>query len=338
MKCLWNLVDIKNNMGGKIMKTVLNIVCLAALAAIFSGSAYGEDTYTDRMVTKFSNPNQPGILTVVSGSGNITITGYDGKEVIIETKSTVKDVLNKREDEKAKGMKRISGSGLTVTAVQEDNAIVITRSLKNETDLVIQVPFNTSLQLGAGKTVGYGGDPFNYLNFFINRIQESVQPSAPTAPGTTGTFKVQGAFFNGDITVNGITGEIEANTLEGDITLNNISGGVSVHSVNGEILVTLKAVDKDKPTAFSTIDGDIDVTFPALAQATVTAKNVEGEIYTDFDMEIVTKTQVNTQKPGNSRIFTIGMFGNMVTGKINGGGPDIQMTTVNGNIYIRKGK
>ncbi|MCE5251127.1 DUF4097 domain-containing protein [bacterium] len=319
------------------MKARICILNLLWITILFYFPVYGDQQFSDRTVVKFGDPARPGVLKIVSGSGDISITGYEGKDVIIEAKSTVKDVLNKPEDEKAKGMKRLTGSGLTVTNVQEDNAIVINRSLKNETDLVIQVPFNTSLQLGGGKNEGIS---INFYGALMKNIQASVEASVPAAPGTgtIGSFSSLGAFFNGDITANGITGEIEANTLEGDITLNNISGGIAAHSVDGEIQVTLKAVDKDKPMAFSTVDGDIDITFPALAKATVTAKNVDGEIYTDFDMEMVTKTQVNTEKPGSYGIFNIGMFGNTVTGKINGGGPDIQMTTVNGNIYIRKGK
>ena len=91
--------------------------------------------------------------------------------------------------------------------------------------------------------------------------------------------------------------------------------------------------------AFSTIEGDIDVTFPSDIHATVTAKNVDGDVYTDFEMDMAMGPEVIKEHKNTG--FTdslVGMFGNTVTGKINGGGADIQMSTVDGDIYIRKGK
>ena len=90
--------------------------------------------------------------------------------------------------------------------------------------------------------------------------------------------------------------------------------------------------------AFSTIDGDIDVTFPANTKATISAKNVDGDIYTDFDMDLTLVKEVNVDRKRGWENGMTGMFGNTITGKINGGGADILVSTVDGNIYIRKGK
>jgi DUF4097 and DUF4098 domain-containing protein YvlB len=90
--------------------------------------------------------------------------------------------------------------------------------------------------------------------------------------------------------------------------------------------------------AFSTIDGDIDITFPERIKADITAKNVDGSIYTDFDMEVIPGSVQKIEKVKTVPESLFGMMGNTVRGKINGGGMDIQIKTVDGSIYIRKAK
>ncbi len=313
------------------MRTILQNVCMAVLIVIFTIPVLAENTYSDRKEVQFPNPSKPGMLKVISGEGNITVEGYSGKEVIIETKSTVENVLNPPESEKAKGMKRISGSGLSVTVEKEHNAVVITRSMKNKTDLLIKVPYTTSLQFGGGDTVGLNQDMdiSNGRNINVGAIVNTVLAS----------LNIPGGLMGGNITVSNVSGEIEVSILDGNIKLNNVSGGVIANSLDGELLVTFKEVDGDKPMAFSTIEGDIDVTFPSDIQATVTAKNVDGEVYTDFEIDMTMGHEVI--KDHKNTGFTdslVGMFGNTVTGKINGGGAEILMTTVDGDIYVRKGK
>ena len=314
---------------------------------LFSTSVTADATYSDHETLEFPKPSKPGLLRIVSGAGDITVEGYDGQEVIIETKSSVENVLNPPEDEKAKGMKRISGSGLSISSDKDGNAIVIRRSMRNETDLFIKVPFNTSLQ--------FGGDtprrvvrmppapptppdvPFDPTgpDFNINRILDGIDR---ILENVFYSLNLTGGMLSGNISISNISGDIEVNTREGNISLNNVSGEVVAHSVDGELLVTFKEVTKEEPMAFSTIDGDIDVTFPSNIKATISAKNVDGEIYTDFDIDITHLKDFDVRRNRRWGNGLTGMFGNTVTGKINGGGSRILISTVDGNIYIRKGK
>ena len=61
-----------------------------------------------------------------------------------------------------------------------------------------------------------------------------------------------------------------------------------------------------------------------------------GGIYTDFDMDVMKRPEVYKEKT-NEYLGYMNQL-NYITGKINGGGTEIQMTTIDGNIYIRKGK
>ena len=312
------------------MKRLGQKIWITLLVLFFTTSVSYAESYTERKVMKFNNPSKPGILKIVSGEGNISIEGYDGNEVIIETKSTMENVLNP--PDKAKGMKRISGSGMTIYAEEENNTIVITRSMQSEVDLVIQVPYNTSIRCGGEKTgesVKNAGQSVTENGINIGMMVNSILAS----------LNIPGGVFGGNITIGNITGDIEISTLEGNITLTNISGGVVANAIDGEMLITFKKITGDKPMAFSTIDGDIDVTLPSDIRATVTAKNVEGNTYTDFQMALTSGVNViKDQKSSGFPNNLIGNFGNSVTGKINGGGTEILITTVDGDIFIRKGK
>ncbi|MBN1832827.1 MAG: DUF4097 family beta strand repeat protein [Deltaproteobacteria bacterium] len=327
------------------MKTFIRQMTFTLFLGIFSLSVGADTTYSNREEVDFPKPSKPGLLRIISGEGDIIVEGYDGQGVIIEANSSIKNAQNPPEDEKAKGMKRISGFGLSISSSEEENAVVITRSMRDTSDLFIRVPFSTSLQFGGGAArpaarVAPPVPPDGQLDpmapdSYIDMVFENIGGILENVISSFGPF---GGMSGGDITISNVSGEIEVNTREGDITLNHISGEVVAHSIDGDLLIVFKKLTKKEPMAFSTIDGDIDVTFPADTQATISAKNVDGEIYTDFDMDIIHVKEIDADRNRGWRNGLTGMFGNTVTGKINGGGADILISTVDGNIYIRKGK
>ncbi|MBE0711406.1 MAG: hypothetical protein IH583_03405, partial [Candidatus Aminicenantes bacterium] len=118
----------------------------------------------------------------------------------------------------------------------------------------------------------------------------------------------------------------------------NVSGNTLVHTVNGNIEVTLARVAADKPLSFSTMHGDIDVTLPAGVKANLKMKSEQGEIYSDFDINM-TRTPAKSEaaektEQGKFRIT----FDKSLYGIVNGGGQEIGFNTFSGDIYIRKKK
>jgi len=83
---------------------------------------------------------------------------------------------------------------------------------------------------------------------------------------------------DGNILVENVEGEIEANNLNGSVTLTNVSGVVVAHSLNGAVVTQMEKVTPDKPMSFSTLNGDIDVTLPAVIKATVKIETQQGSI------------------------------------------------------------
>ena len=142
---------------------------------------------------------------------------------------------------------------------------------------------------------------------------------------------------DGDIKVDQVQGEIEVEDINGSVTLTNISGSAVVHALNGEIVVTFAEVTPGKPMSFSSMNGKMDVTFPPSLKANLVMKTDNGEIFSDFDVQV----QPNATKPiiedtrGKGGKYKIKLE-KAVYGTINGGGPEIQFKGFNGDIYIRK--
>src|SRR5438128_22882 len=95
-----------------------------------------------------------------------------------------------------------------------------------------------------------------------------------------------GCLNDGDIVAEKVEGEIEANNLNGGVTLTNVAGVVVAHSLNGEVNVHLERITPAKPMSFSTLNGDIDVTLPSDAKATVKMETQNGGIYSDFEIQL----------------------------------------------------
>ncbi len=144
---------------------------------------------------------------------------------------------------------------------------------------------------------------------------------------------------DGDIIVEQVQGEIEVQDINGGVTLTQVSGSVIAHALNGNVKVTLAAVAPDKPMSFSSLNGDIDVTFPPGLKANVVMKTDNGEVFSDFDVQMNPSAAkpVTEDAKGKGGKYHLRLDRNMY-GTINGGGPEIQFKTMNGNIYIRKSK
>ncbi len=204
----------------------------------------------------------------------------------------------KAQEEKAKkiaGMKQLSGSSSGLEVEEEDNVVTVnTESWKAATDLVIQVPVASSLEVRSS--------------------------------------------MDGAVVIEGVSGEIDINNINGPVTLTSVSGNTLVHTVNGDITVVLARVAADKPLSFSTMNGDIDVTLPADVKANLKMKSEQGEIYSDFDINMTRQPArseaAEKTEQGKYRIS----FDKSLYGLVNGGGQEFSFNTFSGDIYIRKKK
>lgn len=140
-----------------------------------------------------------------------------------------------------------------------------------------------------------------------------------------------------ELRIEGIEGEINAETVNGSIVITDAGGPVVAHSLNGRLTANLKQVPAGRPMSFSTLNGRIDVTLPATAKADLKITNQRGETYSDFDLEVKTSVDRRESNRQDGPKYRLNLERSII-GQINGGGPEISMRSMNGSIYIRKAK
>ena len=142
---------------------------------------------------------------------------------------------------------------------------------------------------------------------------------------------------DGDISVSNVDGELDVNDVNGSVTLTGVSGTVVAHALNGKVLVTFNRVNPSKPMAFSSLNGDIDVTFPADLKANLVISSDRGDVFSDFDVAMAARAPQQVAEDSRSQDGRYHVkIDKTVRGTINGGGQEIQFRNFNGNIYIRK--
>lgn len=285
---------------------------LAGLLLLIGAAALGlaQDAKVDRAVVPLTTPGKPALIKAGVLTGGITVKGYEGKDVIVEARIR-EEKLDKEDEEEAEPAE-----------VEEDKE----QADKSKGMKLIPV-------VGTGLEVEEENNVVSISSeSWKNAVDLVIQvPSASNLELSTTN--------DGDIVVENVSGTIEVNNVNGSNTLRNVSGNVVAQTVNGEILVTMSRVTPDKPMSFSTMNGDIDVTFPSDVKASVRLKSQQGDIYSDFDVTLKPAPQKPAEEAvksakGKYRIS----FDRFMTGAVNGGGPEFTFNTFNGDIYIRKGK
>lgn len=138
---------------------------------------------------------------------------------------------------------------------------------------------------------------------------------------------------SGNISVEGVVGEMEISNLNGAITLTNIGGSVIADALNKDIVVTFTKGYEKSPMAFTSLNGDLDITFPKNLAANIKAKTDNGEIYTDYEIKM-TRDVKKEEKRTSSGVYKANVD-KWVTGAISGGGSELLFKTMNGDIMIR---
>ncbi len=296
------------------MKTSYRCMLLGLLLLI--GAAVlglAQDAKVDRAVVPLTNPEKPALIKAGVLMGGITVKGYAGKEIIVEARI--------REEKLGEGDDHLESE----EAEPAEN--------EHEEDRDKAAGMKLIPVVGTGLEI-------EEENNVVTISSESWKNAVDLVIQVPSASNLELSSTNdGDIVVENVSGTIEVGNVNGSNTLKNVSGNVVAHTVNGEILVQLSRVTPDKPMSFSTMNGDVDVTFPADIKASVRMKTQQGDIYSDFDVTLKPASQKPAEEAmksgkGKYRIS----FDRFLTGSINGGGPEITFNTFNGDIYIRKGK
>lgn len=111
--------------------------------------------------------------------------------------------------------------------------------------------------------------------------------------------------------------------------MENISGPVVANATNGNVEVVFNTLAPDKPNSFLSVNGYIDISLPKDVRADLQLHTVNGEAYTDWDIDVNKDASVALPVIADMNMYNI-------EGTINGGGTPISIQSVNGDIYLRK--
>lgn len=130
------------------------------------------------------------------------------------------------------------------------------------------------------------------------------------------TISVSVRNTNGTVVIAGISGDVRAETTNGGVKGRDLSGRVEATSTNGGVVLDLKAISPGGVRA-ETTNGGIELQVPADAKADVKASVVNGGIsLTGLSLEGGERTR------------------RRVEGRLNGGGPRVEVDTTNGGVRI----
>jgi hypothetical protein len=252
--------------------------------------------------------SKDGKLTLDDFMGDFTITGYDGKEIIISPLGGIDDTTV---PERAKGLKPIYGNGMDNTGIglkMEKNGNQVTliclMPITKRREYNVKVPDNFSLKVKS--------DCARAKSIIVQDMKSEVEIKTCQS-----------------ITIKNVTGSLVLATINGNIDVDNCGSDkdqtISLATVNGSVNVKFTEFNTTNPISLSTVNGGVDVTLPSKAAANIKMSTISGTLYSDFDF---TDTGKKMKQVGGSQ----------VNSTINGGGTELNLGTVNGNVYLRKGK
>lgn len=133
-------------------------------------------------------------------------------------------------------------------------------------------------------------------------------------PATASLKKID--VVNASVTVRGVKGYVNLDAVNGSIDAKGLGGGGRFDTVNGSIHASFDVVNATDRIVLDTVNGSCTATLPAKAAFTLKADSVNGHIECEFPI-------------------TIGKSGRRhLAGKVNGGGAEVILDSVNGGLSV----
>lgn len=225
----------------------------------------------ERIAVPLTDPSRPATVKVELVNGSVSVRAYNGKEVIVETKTRDEEGRRGRTRESAPpdGLRRIPIGGNSLEISEQNNTVHVESGAPMRTvDLDVQVPVRSMLKL----EVVNGGDI--------------------KVEGVSGDIEAENV--NGNVTLTNVSGSAVAHALNGRLvavfTQVAPQKAMSFSSLNGNIDVTLppsvKANVKVK-TDNGELYSDFDIALKAGGQpATEAGRDGKGKYKVKIDRTV----------------------------------------------------
>ena len=125
---------------------------------------------------------------------------------------------------------------------------------------------------------------------------------------------------NGSVTISNMTNSTKASAVNGNVKATNLRGTARISTVNGTTEADFDSLAGTGQITLDTVNGKVLLTIPSDANATVRADTLNGQIYNDFGLPVRKGEYV----------------GRDLYGKIGSGALNIKLSSVNGELSIRR--
>lgn len=283
------------------MKKTLPILLIVLSAGVFllhADKYRTQKTGEVRRTLHIQDPSQPVDLQVDNIFGSIVVKGYEGKEVKLFARKTIK----------ARTESRIQKAEQEVKLdISEEGNVV---------DIYVDGPFRRQHQERE-----QWHDPGYQVHYdFDIQVPRETNLYLKTAT-------------EGDIRVSDIEGKFQIHHADGKIIMQGIAGSGTAKTAAGDVEVHFTK-NPDTDCTFKTVAGDIHASFPKNLSADFLLKARYGEAYSDFPVTLLPVQSSATEERKNGKYVyrsnsTVGI-------RIGAGGPEITMDTLAGDILINK--
>ena len=135
-----------------------------------------------------------------------------------------------------------------------------------------------------------------------------------TVPRTVRLDEIK--LINGQLDVNGVSGEVRASCINGRLEAAGLAGRAKLSTINGHLEAKFGQL-AGKSVELNSVNGSVDLTIPSDSNAEVEASTISGGIHNDFGLRV------------NGH-----MVGHDMRGELGNGGTQIHLSNVNGRIDI----
>ncbi len=283
------------------MKKIMVWVCAIGLIVTALGAKDYPIKKTEdiQKTLSFPRPGQSKGIVVDNIFGSIAVHGYQGMEVQLQVRKTIKA---RSQEALERALKEVE---LDITS--EDNII----------DLYVDGPFRDHGE--GGERSGRRNPGYEVHYDFDIKVPRQTDITLKTVTA-------------GDISVRDIEGDFDIRNVNGKIAVEEIAGSGEAHTVNGGVRVVFRRNPGDD-CSFKTINGDLDVFFAENLSADFRLKTFNGDILSDFPVKYLPVEAAEGERKGGKYVYKSNRFVGVRTGS---GGPQVKMDTLNGDILIHK--
>jgi len=290
----------------ELLTSVMMLACTVSCAGLTAGTAQRDD-FRERDEINETYQLAPGARVEVSSiRGPVEIVSADTATAEVQI---IRTARSRADLEYHKIEVVVTANSLVVRGVQEPEGRRRDNIRVNH-HVILKLPRRIDLSVNSVSGWIKVGDVDGEIH--VNSI------SGSTNIGNVGG-KLQVSSVSGSLEVGNVGEEARLNSISGKVRLGRVNGYLNVSSVSGSLNAVLVSLSP-QGLHINSVSGSIEIVFNSEVNADFTAESISGEVY--FDVPNVIRD--SEEKSSNVRA------------RIGAGGTPITISSVSGNIRLRR--